>query len=249
MSLGPIGLAVALALVAFLYALVGHGGASGYLAVMALSGMAPATMKPTALVLNLVVAGIGSIQFARGGHFRWRTFWPFAVGSIPLAFVGGALKLPPGPYKIAVGIVLLFAAGQLLLTAARRVPSPERESIEAPLAIAVPLGAVLGFVAGLTGVGGGIFLSPLLLLLGWATPRTTAAVSAVFIVVNSLAGLLGHVASLGQVPPQLVWWVPAVAFAGFAGSRLGSRRLPDPAIRRVLAVVLLLAGLKLMLGG
>jgi uncharacterized protein len=242
-------LPLALTVVAFLYASVGHGGASGYLAVMALAGIAPAAMKPSALVLNLVVAGIGSIQFARAGYFRWRTFWPFALASIPFAFLGGALKLPVGPYKVLVGAVLLLSAVRLALTAGRAANPDAPPEHDPPLAAALPLGAVIGLVSGLTGVGGGIFLSPILLFKRWASPRRTAAVSAVFIVVNSLSGLLGHVASLAAIPRAVLLWAPAVALGGIVGSRLGSRRLPDAAIRRLLAVVLLLAGAKLILGG
>jgi len=242
-------LLLALTVVAFLYASVGHGGASGYLAVMALASVAPAAMKPSALVLNLVVAGIGSIQFARAGHFRWRTLWPFALGSIPFAFLGGALRLPAGPYKVLVGAVLLLSASRLFFTAAGSSQANRPAETDPPLAAALPTGAVLGLVSGLTGVGGGIFLSPILLLMRWASPRRTASASAVFIVVNSLAGLLGHVASLASVPHEVLLWAPAVALGGFAGSRLGSRRLPDAAIRRMLAVVLLLAGAKLIFGG
>jgi hypothetical protein len=240
---------LALTVVAFLYASVGHGGASGYLAVMALASVAPVAMKPSALVLNLVVAGIGSVQFARAGYLRWRTLWPFALGSIPFAFVGGALRLPVGPYKVVVGAVLLLSAARLFLTATSDAKAEPAQEVDPPLAVALPIGAVLGLVAGLTGVGGGIFLSPILLLMGWANARRTAAVSAVFIVVNSLAGLLGHVASLASVPHEVLLWAPAVAVGGLAGSRLGSRRLPDAAIRRMLAVVLLLAGAKLIFGG
>jgi uncharacterized membrane protein YfcA len=245
MTFETVALAAGLLVVAFLYASVGHGGASGYLAVMALAGIAPAAMKPTALVLNLVVAGIGSIQFARAGYFRWRKFWPFALGSIPFAFVGGVLKLPVGPYKVLVGAVLLLSAARLLFTA-HRSATGERAP---PIALAIPLGAVLGFVSGITGIGGGIFLSPILLLLGWASPRETAAVSAVFIVANSGAGLAGHLASLEAVPTSVLLWAPAVAAGGILGSSLGSRRLPDVSIRRLLAIVLLLAGAKLILGG
>jgi len=249
MTFESAGLLLALTVVALLYASVGHGGASGYLAVMALAGIAPAAMKPSALVLNLVVAGIGSVQFARAGHFRWRTFWPFALTSIPLAFLGGALKLPVGPYKLLVGAVLVLSAVRLLFTATRAAAPDDAPEKDPPLAAALPLGAVIGLVSGLTGVGGGIFLSPILLLKRWASPRRTAAVSAVFIVVNSLSGLLGHVASLAAIPDSVLLWAPAVALGGIVGSRLGSRRLPDAAIRRLLAVVLLLAGAKLILGG
>jgi uncharacterized membrane protein YfcA len=236
-------LAAALMVVAFLYASVGHGGASGYLAVLALAGIDPAAMKPTALVLNLVVAGIGSFQFARAGLFRWRKFWPFAVSSIPFAIIGGALKIPAGPYRALLGVILLLSAARLFATA-RMGDRPERDP--SPI-VAVPLGALIGFLSGVTGVGGGIFLSPVLLLFGWANARTTAAVSAFFIVANSLAGLAGHVSSLGSIPPAVVLWAPLTAVGGLAGSTLGSRKLPEAWIRRLLAVVLVLAGAKLLL--
>ena len=242
--------AAALFVVAVLYSSVGHAGASGYLAVLALASVAPEAMKPTALVLNLVVASVGAIQFTRAGHFSWRTFWPFALGSIPAAYLGGAMKLPIASYKAIVGIVLLLSAARLLWTA--RLASPEREAAAdlgaPPIAGALPIGAGLGFLSGLTGVGGGIFLSPLLLFLGWASTKRTAAVSAWFILVNSAAGLLGHLASVRSVPPDVAVWAPIVLLGGLIGSTLGSRVLPGPAIRRLLAVVLVLAGYKLLTG-
>lgn len=240
--------AAALFAVAVLYSSVGHAGASGYLAVMALAGMAPEAMKPTALVLNLVVATVGAIQFARAGHFAWRTFWPFAVGSIPAAYLGGMLKLPIPSYRAVVGAVLLLSAVRLLWTA--RGVSPEREraadAASPPLAAALPIGVGLGFLSGLTGVGGGIFLSPVLLFLGWAGAKRTAAVSVCFILVNSAAGLLGHLASLERVPGEVAVWAPVVLVGGLVGSSLGSRVLPGAVIRRLLAVVLVLAGIKLL---
>jgi len=240
--------AAALFAVAVLYSSVGHAGASGYLAVMALAGMAPDAMKPTALILNLVVATVGTIQFARAGHFAWRTFWPFALGSVPAAYVGGALKLPIGSYRAIVGVVLLLSAVRLLATIRARDAGRE-VAVDAgapPLVGALPIGVGLGFLSGLTGVGGGIFLSPVLLLLGWASAKRTAAVSVAFILVNSAAGLLGHLASLERVPPEVALWAPTVLVGGAIGSTLGSRVLPGRAIRVLLAIVLVTAGLKLM---
>lgn len=237
--------AAALFAVAVLYSAVGHAGASGYLAVLAFAGLPPEAMKPTALVLNLVVATVGTIQFARAGHFAWRTFWPFALGSIPAAYLGGMLKLPVTSYRAVVGVVLLLSAIRLLWTA--RSPNDARADLGSPpLWGALPIGAGLGFLSGLTGVGGGIFLSPALLLLGWAGAKRTAAVSVAFILVNSAAGLLGHLASVERIPAEVTLWAPIVLVGGLLGSSLGSRVLPGPTIRRGLAVVLVLAGVKLL---
>ncbi|HEU0039320.1 MAG TPA: sulfite exporter TauE/SafE family protein, partial [Verrucomicrobiae bacterium] len=207
---------------ALLYSSVGHAGASGYLAAMALFNLAPDVMKPTALVLNLVVATVGTIRYARAGHFAWNLFWPFAVLSIPCAFLGGAMKLPIQAYKIILGLVLLFAAWRLAFKQSAHAPLDQKPI---PLAPALALGAGLGFLSGLTGVGGGIFLSPLLLFLGWADVRKTAGVSVVFILVNSFSGLLGHLASVKNVPHEIVWWAPAALVGGLIGSELGRRRL------------------------
>jgi len=228
---------------ALLYSMVGHAGASGYLAAMALCGVSAAVMKPTALVLNLIVATVASIQFARARCFAWDRFWPFAVGSVPLAFVGGGLALPGTVYKRLVGLVLLFAAWRLFRyarAAAASAPVPVR------LRAALPLGGVIGLLSGLTGVGGGIFLSPLLLLTGWADARTTAGVSAVFILVNSAAGLMGHAASVHLVPAGLPVLAGAALAGGLAGSTLGSRRLPNSTLRRLLALVLVVAAVKMI---
>jgi uncharacterized membrane protein YfcA len=240
--------ALALFAVAVLYSSVGHAGASGYLAVMALAGLTPEVMKPTALVLNLVVGAVGAVQFARAGHFHARTFWPFAVGSIPAAWLGGTIRLPLPSYKALVGAVLVLSAVRLLWTARRGSAERDRaaDAVVPPLAGALPIGAGLGFLSGLTGVGGGIFLSPLLLFLGWAGAKRTAAVSVCFILVNSAAGLLGHLASLQRVPSEVSLWAPVVFAGGLVGSTLGSRKLPGTAIRRLLAVVLVLAGVKLL---
>ncbi|MFN2387506.1 MAG: sulfite exporter TauE/SafE family protein, partial [Thermoanaerobaculia bacterium] len=188
---------------AMLYSSVGHGGASAYLAVMALFGPSPAFMRPTALVLNLFVAGIAAVQFARAGWFRWSLFWPFAVASIPMAFLGGRLSVPDQTYRRILGGVLLFAAVRLAL---RFASSAETAVRPLPVPLAMALGAVIGVLSGLTGVGGGIFLSPLLLVGRWADPKPTAAVSAAFIWVNSLAGLLGRPAAIALLPPSTVLW-------------------------------------------
>lgn len=229
---------------ALLYSSVGHGGASGYLAAMALFGLAPAVMRPTALVLNLLVAAIGTIQFARAGHFSWRLFWPFAAGSIPTAFVGGAITLPPGVYKQLLGGVLLVAAFRLFLSPKTAAGEDIRRI---PIALAVLIGCTIGLLSGLTGVGGGIFLSPLLLVFRWATPKTTAAISAAFIWVNSAAGLLGRLATVHSIPSVALIWAVAAAAGGLAGAHYGSRRLAGLTLRRLLAVVLVVAGGKLLL--
>ncbi len=228
---------------ALMYSSVGHAGASGYLAVMALIGTAPAEMRPAALVMNLLVATIGTINFTRAGHFRWPLLWPFALASVPMAYLGGRLALPVVAYRIVVGVVLILSAIRFVITL--RAPDTARGA--PPRGIALITGAGLGFLAGLTGVGGGIFLSPLLLLLGWANLRTTAATSVVFILVNSAAGLAGQFATIDHLPSQLPAWMVVVVLGGLLGSWLGARRLPSPALRGVLAAVLLAAGLKLTL--
>lgn len=229
---------------ALLYSSVGHGGASGYLASMALFGLAPEVMKPTALALNVLVSAIGTVRFARAGFFRWATFWPFAVASIPFAFLGGATSVPPGLFRPALGAVLWFAAARLFL---HREGRPDALSRPPPVPLAMATGAVLGWVSGLIGVGGGIFLSPLLLVAGWARMRETAAVSAAFILVNSLAGLAGLLGNTGKLPSALPLWATGAILGGMIGSELGSRRLAPLAIRRLLALVLVVAGAKLLL--
>lgn len=234
---------------AALYSSVGHGGASGYLAAMALFGLAPATMKPTALCLNILVASIATVRFARAGCFEWRLFWPFAAASIPLAFVGGALTLPTTVYKQIVGLTLLYAAFRLFrFTRAKREDAAEAttNARTPPLVPAVLLGGLIGLLSGLTGVGGGIFLSPLLLLMKWADTRRTAGVSAAFILVNSVAGLSGNLTNLRALPPALPLLALAAVVGGLIGSEFGSRRLASVTIRRLLALVLVVAGVKMI---
>jgi uncharacterized membrane protein YfcA len=237
-------LAAGMLFAAFGYASVGHGGASAYLAAMALAGVAPQEMRPIALVLNVLVSSLASYKFYRAGHFRWRLFWPFAVVSIPLAYVGGAITLPGQAYKILVGVVLLYAAWQLWRSG--RAGEEMRPVREPPVHWAMAIGAAMGLLAGLTGVGGGIFLSPLLLMLGWAGTKQTSAVAAPFILVNSIAGLAAVARSAAL--PAYVWILaPAVLIGGWLGAEYGSRRFANPVVRRVLAVVLALAGAKMVL--
>src|SRR5438874_11180045 len=210
---------LAVGLIAFLYSSVGHAGASGYIAVMSLFGLAPAVIKPTALVLNILVACIGAWQFWRAGHFSWRLFWPFAVLAIPMAFVGGYLNLPTHLFKILVGIVLLFSAVRFLYQA-----TDDSVAHEPSRPVAISWGIGLGLLAGLTGTGGGIFLTPLLLLMHWARIKTAAAVSALFILVNSISGLAGNLSSTKQFPIFVIALAIAALVGGTAGSYLGSKR-------------------------
>jgi hypothetical protein len=236
-------LTVLILVAALLYSSVGHAGASGYLAAMALLGIAPDVMKPTALVLNILVATIATIKFYRAGCFSWSIFLPFAITSIPLSFIGGSISLPSYLYKPIVGLILLYAAYRLF-----RVNSAhgaiEIKSI--PLWSALLSGAGIGLLSGLTGTGGGIFLSPLLLFMGWAETRQTSGVSAAFILANSIAGLFGNLASTAYLPSSIPVWAGAAIIGGFVGAEYGSKRLGNVTLRRLLAVVLVIAGLKMI---
>jgi uncharacterized protein len=232
----------ALAAVAALYASVGHAGASGYIAVMSLFGLPPEVIRPVALVLNVVVATITTAMFWRAGHLRWRLLWPFLVAGAPLAMLGGALALPAAWFKALLGVVLLASAARLTLgppsdRATRAPPTP---------AVALLVGAALGLLAGLTGTGGGIFLTPLLLFAGWASAREAAAVSAAFILVNSIAGLAGFALAGGSTPALVVPMLAFVAVGGALGSYMGARRLAARGIAALLAAVLVIAGAKLL---
>jgi uncharacterized membrane protein YfcA len=239
-------LACGMLLASFVYASVGHGGASAYLAAMALAGLAPAEMRPIALALNILVSSLASWKFWRAGHFRWRLLWPFAAVSIPFAYLGGAITLPTTIYKVVVGAVLLYAAWQLWRSA--RAGAEMRPVREPPIALALAIGAVLGLLSGLTGVGGGIFLSPLLLMLGWAGTKQTSATSAPFILVNSIAGLAAGLISGSAGLPAMTWVLGGVVLVGgWLGAEYGSRRFTNPVVRRFLAAVLAVAGGKMVL--
>jgi len=233
---------------AALYASVGHAGGSAYLAAMALVGVAPATMRPTALALNILVAAIVTLRFARAGLVDWRAVGPFVVASIPAAFIGGTLVLPTEAYRLVVGCVLIVAAVQLFRSAGAAAAAEQRLT-RVPFLPALVVGGAIGLLAGLTGTGGGIFLTPLLVLAGWAGPRVAAGISGIFILANSVAGLSGNLTSLGFLPQELPIWLAAVAFGGLIGAELGARRLGTANLRRALALVLVVAGLKLIFIG
>lgn len=229
---------------ALLYSSVGHGGASGYLAAMALIGLSPAVMKPTALTLNILVALIATVKFYRVGAFSWKLFWPFAVASMPLAYLGGSLTLPGHFYKPLVGVILLYAAWRSFHTAHQ---PRQIEIARPPILLLLLAGAALGFLSGLTGVGGGIFLSPLLLFFRWAEVRVISGIAAAFILVNSIAGLAGVITSAPTLPSALPYWAMAAVVGAFVGTEYGSKRLGNPAIQKLLAVVLAIAGVKMIL--
>jgi uncharacterized protein len=237
-------LATCIFISAILYSSVGHGGASGYLAAMALFGVTPAVMKPTALVLNIIVSAIATTKFYRAGCFDRSLFWQFAIGSIPCAFLGGSIVLPTQIYKPILGLVLLYAAGKLGLN---RGSSQPPQSHPLPIWLAIGLGMAIGLLSGLTGVGGGIFLSPLLLLMGWAKMKQAAGVSAAFILVNSIAGLLGYLTKFPTLPSSLWIWSICAAVGGWIGSEYGSKRVGSYKLQVLLAVVLAIAGVKLIL--
>lgn len=232
-----------LLLVAFLYAAVGHGGASGYLALMSLFAFAPEVMRPTALVLNIFVSLIAFIHYYRAGHFQWRLFAPFAAASIPASFLGGMITLGDDLYRQLLGVFLLFAVLRMLLGI--RHGEKITRDINQPLAYAV--GGIIGFASGLLGIGGGIILSPVILLLHWAGVKRTAAISALFILVNSISGLSGQLIS-GVTFYREMWLMVTIAFAGgFVGAYIGAKRSPPHILRILLALVLLFASFKLIL--
>src|SRR6266542_1065308 len=231
----------AIGVIAFLYSSVGHAGASGYIATMTLFGIAPTVIRPTALVLNILVASIGAFQFWRAGHFSWKLFWPFALLSIPAAYVGGYLQPSASVLRILIGVMLLFSAVRLVF---RRSDPAQAFPPSRPVAIGV--GAGLGFLSGLTGTGGGIFLTPLLLFCRWAYIRQAAAVSALCIWVNSIAGLVGYFTKVHSIPPLgLIPAAPAI-IGRIVGPHLDSRRLAIRVISPPPATALHIAGMKLI---
>ncbi|MDT9598787.1 sulfite exporter TauE/SafE family protein [Sphingosinicella rhizophila] len=238
-----VALALLMGVGAALYSSVGHGGASAYLALMAMFGISTEIMRPTALTLNLLVAGIATIGYARAGKFNLRLLLAFSATAIPCAFVGGMIHLSPEIYRPLVGITLWVAALRLAWRPRQSVERPVRPP---PLLVSLPCGALLGLLAGLTGTGGGIFLSPLILLFGWEEPRKTSGVAAAFILANSAAGLAGNLSSVGQLPSELPILLMAVGIGALAGIALGIRKLPQIWLLRLLALVLLIAGGKLI---
>ncbi len=234
---------ILLFIVALLYASVGHGGASGYLALMAIYGFAPEVMKPAALILNLFVSLTSFLLFYKGGHFKWKLFLPFALASIPLSFLGGTIALDAHIYKKVLGVLLLFPVMRFFI-----FPNTDDKDLkESNLVISILVGAVIGFLSGLIGIGGGILLSPILLLLNWTNQKQTAAISALFIFVNSVAGLAGQISHGIKIEPEMFSFV-AIAFGGgLIGAWFGSLKFNQKILKYTLAVVLLMASVKLII--
>jgi uncharacterized membrane protein YfcA len=233
---------LAMGLVAYLYASVGHGGASGYLGLMALFGIEVALMKPSALILNLFVSSIAFISYYRAGHFRPRLLLPFVITSIPAAFLGASLEIPPELYKKILGVALFIAAMRILIR-----PNDEAERRKLSIPIALVSGALIGVFSGIIGIGGGIILSPILLLTRWGGMKETAAVAAAFIFLNSLAGLGGHMSAGMEVSPRIFLWIVVVVIGGLAGAWSGGFKLSVKQLRYLITAVLLIACMKLFI--
>jgi uncharacterized protein len=236
-------LTVLILAVSLLYASVGQAGGSGYLAAMALLGFTPAVMKPTALVLNVLVALISTVKFWRAGHVSWIAFWPFAATSIPAAFIGGVVSPSVGFYETIVGAVLLYAAYRLL----RMGDADSSRCVKPPqLWVALTVGVGVGLLSGFTGIGGGVVFGPLLLSLRWADTRAVLGMSAAINLSNSAAGLLGHLSSAIALPSAIPLWAGAAMVGGWVGAEYGSRRFSQLTLQRLLAAVLIIAGFKLI---
>jgi uncharacterized protein len=233
---------LALLIVAFLYSSVGHGGASGYLAIMALFGTQPELMKSSALILNLFVAGLAFIAYYKAGYFRLKLLLPFILGSIPMSFIGAKMNIDPHIYKVLLGICLSFAVFRLFL---------KNASVKEPGSIAfiwaMLIGAVIGFFSGMIGIGGGIILSPLLILFGWANLKETAAVSAMFILLNSVSGLAGLLSNGIQLNPEIYSWIVTGIVGAVLGSYMGSFKFGFQKLQYILASVLIFAVVKLFI--
>ena len=233
--------------VATLYTTVGHAGASGYLAMMALVGLAPETLRPTALALNILVAAFTVHRFRQARYFHWSGLWPFLLGSVPFAAVGGIQSLSRGTYYVAMGVVLLLASAYLIWRAFGARPIMEEGIVKVRKIPAVFMGCIIGFLSGLIGVGGGIFLSPILLMLGWAGPKTTAGISAPFILVNSAVALVAGSLTVQKLPEELPLLAAAALAGAFLGTWLGLERFKQKGLLTTLAIVMTLAGTKLLL--
>jgi uncharacterized protein len=233
---------VLLFVVAFLYASVGHGGASGYLALMAMYGMAPEVMKPTALLLNLFVSIISFIQFYRGGYFKWKLFIPLALASVPMAYLGGLISIDMVLYKKLLGLLLLIPVARFLFFK----NTEGAVNKESNLAMCLLIGAVIGFLSGLIGIGGGIILSPLLLLLRWTDMKQTAAISALFIFVNSLSGLAGQLYKGIHFSGDMYLYVAIAFLGGLIGAYVGALKIKTTILTYLLGLVLLIAAYKLL---
>ena len=238
------GILILLFLIAFLYATVGHGGASGYLGMMALVGISPVMIRPSALLLNILVSAITTVQFYRAGYFRQKLFFPFIILSVPFAFIGSQISLSGSVFKIILGICLLVSAARIINIFPTNQSGPKKNL---PVLPAVCIGAGIGLISGMIGIGGGILLSPVLLLFRWADIKESAAVAAPFILINSLSGLTGLFSSGVTLPPQFLWWIVAAAIGGIIGSYWGSRKFNTVTLKYLLSVVLMIAAGKLFI--
>lgn len=233
---------ILLAVVAFLYSSVGHGGASGYLALMVIFAFPVSIMKPSALLLNLFVSGISFFIYFGKNYLKPKLFYPLAIPSVPAAFIGGMIPLENNIYKIVLGVVLILAALRLL----GFFSSPERENVKINIPLALIMGLVIGLLSGMLGIGGGVILSPILLILGWATIKETATISSLFIFVNSIAGLAGIFVGNKTIPTESFYWVPIAVFGGILGAYYGSGYFSNKVLKYVLSTVILLASVKLI---
>jgi uncharacterized membrane protein YfcA len=230
-----------LPIIAFLYASVGHGGASGYLALMAIFSFAPETMKPTALLLNIFVAGIAFYHYYKAGHFNLRLFIPFAISSIPLAFIGGTIEVDASLYKKILAVLLIFAILKMLTLFGKESAAIKKVKTWQGLLV----GGIIGFFSGLIGIGGGIILTPVILLLHWGKMKEAAAVSALFIWANSASGLIGQLTGGFSLSAESFILVSIAIVGGFFGSYFGSRRINNQLLRYILVFVLTIASVKL----
>jgi uncharacterized protein len=228
---------------ATIYTSVGHAGASGYIAAMALFGLTPAVMKPTALTLNILVATLATYRWSGHGLVGWRVLLPLVVISIPCAFIGGMLQIPAQWYRLLVGVILLLAAAKLVFQP-RDVPTSTQVPAHIPLVPGALTGGLVGFLSGLTGTGGGIFLSPLLLFFGWAGPRQASGITVPFILINSLAGLAGNLYALRSLPMELPYFMIAAVLGALVGTQIGIHWVSQRTLQRVLGVVLFIAAVK-----
>lgn len=235
-------IAIALLIIGFLYASVGHGGASGYIAVLSIFAIPVTTYKPLILVLNVIIAGIAFIQFYRAGYFKWYLCWPFLITSIPFAFLGSKIHLNGDTYHLLLGIALIIPVVRLLGIN----PKENQDNKNISLLMAVILGAIIGFLSGLLNIGGGIFLSPVLILMAWANTKEAAAVSSLFIVLNSLSGLLGNATNHYELNASSFIWLAAAITGGATGAYFGSRRFAQVTVRYLLSAVLCIASVKLI---
>lgn len=238
---------VVLAAIAAAYAAVGQAGATGYIAAMGIAGFTPDVIRPAALALNTLVAAIGTARYAKAGHVTWRGTYPFILLGLPCSVLGGATHLPTSIYQPVVGVLLIVAAWRMAKSARSAASIDERPLPQPPLLPALIAGAAIGFVAGVTGIGGGIFIAPLVLTLHWLNTRYAAGLSAIFNLLNSAAALAGLWSASLILPPDLPSWLAAAAVGAMLGSWLGVKHLPPRVLRYILSVLLLVGGIWMLL--